>query len=127
MKKLLIITALISTSCLADPSIIMNATTDNSYGLQGRYVWSYSQHDIQIVNDTNEDKNYSYGYSICVTNHGCQAKDNIVTVKPHTRFNNHCELTHTAGYKYPGAYEIVATTRVSDQSKIAKALVQIKE
>lgn len=127
MKKLLLLSAILSTSCLADPSIIMNSTTDNAYGLEGRVVWSYSQHDIQIINDTNEDKNYSYGYSICVTNHGCERKDNVVTVKPHSRFNNHCDLTHTATYKYAGPYEITAITSVSDQVKTSKALVIIKD
>lgn len=127
MKKLLLLSTLLSNICLAAPPISMIATTTNAYGLKDHNVWTYSQHDIEIINDTDEDKNYSYGYSLCVQNHGCQSKDNTVTVKPHQRFNNHCELSHEAIYKYSMPYEAIATTRVSDQSKITKALVIIRD
>lgn len=118
---------LISTNCLADPSITLLTTTDNAYGLEQHDVYAYSKHDIQIINDTNQDQTYSYSYSLCVKNHGCQQKANHVTVKAHNRFNNHCDLTHMAKYKYAGPYEMLATTQVRDKILEAKALVIIRQ
>ena len=127
MKHTLLLTALLSANVLAAPVIDLGVTTEKAYGMKGHGTYTYSSHDIQIMNDTANPITYNYQYSLCVNDHGCMVRGNSVTVNAHSRWNNHADLTHFAQYDYSGPFESTATTQVDQQSHQSKSLVIIKD
>lgn len=88
-------------------------------GLKNMEAYTKAEHDIEIINDTDNAEEFTYGYSYCADFSGkCVNTGGGIKVAPHSRWNNHHDSYLNVTYKYEGNYNLVATTSV--QGKVSK-------
>lgn len=117
MKKILALSilSLASLNALAADDIIHLGAYAHQYTtIKGGQVYSKAEHDIEIINNSDHAKNYTYAYVYCVSESKCVQEGNSVSVAPHSKWNNHHDSYLQRTYLYEGNYNLVATTEVYD-------------
>ena len=110
---LILVTGLTSSITLAAPFEIHVSSNAHQYtGVKNYQVYTKAEHDIEIINNTNQPKSFSYVYSYCADFKGCVNNGNNVTVLAHQRWNNHYDSYFNPTYQYDGDYTLTATTTV---------------
>lgn len=69
-------------------------------------------HDIEIINNNDQDHAYNYTYSLCSDNNECHNIGNIITVKAHTKWNNHYDNFLMATFNWKGNHQLWSKTTV---------------
>ena len=127
MKKILLLSALLSTVCIAEEGVTLSAKVNNANGLAGREILVKSKNDVEFMNNSNQPKDYSYSFHLCVEHHGCQSRGTTIRVKAHEGWAYHTEMQHQEKYKYSGGYLITATTTVNGQTVTDTAGLSVRD
>ena len=118
MRKLLIITfCLTSSITLASPIDVHVASFAHSYvGTKNMQVYTQASHDIEIINNTDEAKKFTFYYSYCADYKNCVNIGSSITVKPHSKWNNHHDSYLSPSYSWEGTFNLTAKTVVDGDS-----------
>lgn len=105
---------LLTTSIANADNITLNAYSfDGSCQLSHRCDMR-GVHDIEIVNNTDQNHYYTYSYDICADNGQCNVVSNGVWVGYHSKWNNHFESHLTTTLEWPGIHTVTVKTVVND-------------
>lgn len=111
MKKLIMLTALISNIAMAD-TLSVNAQIPNQYCHVMQWCKVLGKHDIQIINTTNEPHDYSYNYRICDIYGKCKDMGERVTVPPNSKFYNHGDNYIEVRFLQSGKFQMYNYTTI---------------
>lgn len=111
MKKLLLLATILSTTANAD-IIHVGALARSQTCTPNQTCQLTGSHDIEIKNTTNQDHTYGYIYSLCSDNGKCHDVNNVVTIKPHTTWNNHYDNYLLTAFGRSGTHQLLAKTSV---------------
>lgn len=89
MKKFLpLIAGLFIVNAHADHVTVTTKLTSVNQCRVNHTCDQQASHDIEIINDTDQNHFYGYSYSVCLVNK-CESIGNVIYVNAHTRWNNH--------------------------------------
>ena len=110
-KKLLLIAAsLISTTSFA--SVDITATAYGATCKKGFMCELTGKHSVIIVNDTDNDQNYHYRYSLCADNGDCVRQEKDIGLPAHQRFENRWDSHLTTRFMVVTTHYNYAQTEV---------------
>jgi hypothetical protein len=112
MKKIIICLLAVASSAAFADKIYLNATALSSTCTKDSYCSITSVHDIQITNNTGNDHDYSYTYSLCSDTGKCNNTGNSIVVKSHSTWNNHFDNILGLNYSWAGTHQVLAMTTV---------------
>lgn len=113
MKKLLLFALIPGITFANDVDIYVKSYAHQFYSLKRQAIETKAEHDIEIINHTNEPKSYSYLYQYCADEIECINAESTVTVNPHGKWNNHHDSILWVNYFDAGYYRLTAKTIVN--------------
>jgi ABC-type molybdate transport system substrate-binding protein len=118
----------LSTIAIANPvTVSVGAQAHDYFSMKGDYVSTSASHDIEIINNSDSAKTFTYVYRYCAEGHNeCAISYNTVTVNAHTKWNNHHDSIVSPKYDYVGKYNLTATTNVNGQNATSYGSVIVR-
>lgn len=116
MRSLLAILMAVSLSADAqDVTVAVMAQPKDAYGLVNSEVYLYASHDIEIINNSNQDRLFSYAYTMCPEFRRCDIIGNTITVNAHGHWNNHYDHHMSERYSFANNFSLAAKTYVTGE------------
>lgn len=113
MRSLLAILMAVSLSADAqDVTVTVMAQPHDAYSLVNSEVYLYASHDIEIINNSNVDRLFSYSYSMCPEFRKCDIIGNTKVVLANSRWNNHYDHHMSERYSFANNFSLAAKTYV---------------
>jgi hypothetical protein len=131
MKKLILVMGImfslnanadINTSAISTPPD--NCKVDHRCDIHG-------SHDISIINESLQTKNYYYIYKLCIVREGmetdCSFSASNVVIEAGQKWNNHFDSIIQPRFSYATTYRYVITTQVvGNEKRLSEMSYQVK-